>query len=451
MVFYIGIFVLVFSVGILRVQFEMGKTDPLSDFNSKEVLVSSVVSSETNESTFYKNFSVKVREVNGVKIESPYEVLVRTSSKDTFYIGDKIKVSGILSVPENFENESGIAFDYRGYLLQDNITFIIEKAKVEKTGYFERGLVRTLVSVKNSFLSNIDNVFNFPESALLSGLLVGTKQALGDSYLEMFRRAGVSHIIVLSGFNIAIVALMIMAITSPLPRVFRFVCSIIAIVMFGIMVGGDATVVRATIMVLIALFGKFIGRTYNALRALLIAGFIMIMFNPYILLHDVSFELSFMATLGLIIISPVIMPYFRLLPERFGIKEIIVSTIAVEILVIPLILYKMGAVSVVSLFSNLLILPVIAPTMLFGFLSGLVAYVFPSLSILVGYPAYILLKYEMFVVKIMAGFNFALYEIKELQLWFVILIYIAIGIGILYLKKVNKEREEIVFQSKKAL
>jgi len=422
----IGIFLILFSLGSFRLFYENGKDNSLSHQVSNTTRLEGVVASDVTESKYYRNFKITPSEYQNEKI------LVRTSSKVPLSLGDIVNIEGVLSIPQNFENEYGVVFDYEGYLKSQGIEFVIEKAKIEKTGKRENGLMVFLFDIKKSFISNLERVFNFPESALLSGLLVGNKESLGEENLEMFRRAGVSHIIVLSGFNIAIVAVMIMTFAYFLPHHLKFLLATTAVILFSVMVGFEATVARATIMVLIAIGGKYIGRSYDALRALFVAGFLMITINPFIVLFDVSFQLSFMATLGLILIYPVLEEYFYRMPKMFGLREIILSTIAVEILVIPFILFKMGQVSLVSILSNIMILPVIAPTMLFGFLSGISGYISDILSGITGFPAFILLSYEMFVIKIMSSLPFALFEVKNLSVFLVFIIYGAVIIFLVW-------------------
>ncbi len=433
-----ALLLIAFSVGSLRMMFVMEKVNVLDTYTGGEVTVVGVVKTEPTESNYYKNFDLKPEMVSSKVVNTDFRILVRTSKTNNITVGDRVSATAVLEVPENFENESGIEFDYVNYLRTKQVTHILHKAIVTQTGEVDQGLIRVLSGIKQKFISNIGETFSFPESALLAGLLLGSKQSLGDENLESFRRAGVSHVIVLSGFNIAIVALAIMAVTSFLPRTIGFGLATLGVVFFAMMVGGEATVVRATIMVVLALLGKFIGRQYNALRALIIAGSLMMFLNPYILLHDVSFELSFVATLALILVMPILEPLAQWIPNPMGLREIIVSTVSVELLVIPLILYRMGSVSIVSLFSNLLILPVISPTMLFGFLSASFGFVSHTLAVLFGYPAFLLLQYELWVVDMMSSFKYALLQISQVSLVVLILIYLTIGVGLYYLRKFQK-------------
>ena len=146
------------------------------------------------------------------------------------------------------------------------------------------------------------------------------------------------------------------------------------------MTGASATVVRAAIMALIAVSGKMFGRSYSAPRALLVAGFFMLIENPKILIFDPSFQLSMLATIAMIYAVPIVDRYLSrgALAKWDKFREILSATISTQIFVLPFLLYSMGNISVVSLFSNILILAFVPYTMLVGFIATTRIYEFCS-------------------------------------------------------------------------
>ena len=157
--------------------------------------------------------------------------------------GDKISVSGKLELPKNFDGDNGTEFDYISYLSKDKIHFIIYRPAIEKLGEGEGSkVVSFLYSLKNIFIKNISAVVPEPNSSLLGGLIFGAKQSLGQDLLDDFRKVGLIHIVVLSGYNITIIAVGIFYATSFLgKRNLGFIISAICIVLFAIMVGLGAT------------------------------------------------------------------------------------------------------------------------------------------------------------------------------------------------------------------
>ena len=260
--------------------------------------------------------------------------------------------------------------------------------------------------------------------------MVGAKQSLGDELQEDFRKTGIIHIVVLSGYNVTIVAEAIMRFFAFLPHMFSLSLGAISIIFFAILTGGSATIVRASMMALFVLLARATGRTQTITRALFIAGFLMLLHNPKILVFDSSFQLSFTATLALIYLAPKIEKHFHLLPTRFQLREFAVATVATQIFVLPMILYKMGTLSLVALPVNLLILVFVPITMLFGFITGMLGFVSTIISLPFAFITNALLTYQLKVVDIFASLPVAAIEINYFPIWIAVLIYIIYGIVI---------------------
>jgi len=281
-----------------------------------------------------------------------------------------------------------------------------------------------MFKIKNSFLKKIQKVIPEPQSSLLGGLLLGVKQSLGEKLQEDFRKVGLIHIVVLSGYNVTIIADFMMGLFMFLPRIFGLFLGAISIILFAIMVGGSTTIVRASIMALLVVLARATGRTSEVSRALFLAGFIMVLHNPQIVVFDPSFQLSFVATLGLIILSPKISEYFKFIPEKWYLRESAVATISTQIFVLPLLLFMMGELSIVAVFVNLLVLMFVPMTMFFGFLSGLFSFIWSGFALPFSYITYFLLSYELKVVELFAGIPFASVKISYFPIWLMFLVYV---------------------------
>lgn len=371
-------------------------------------------------------------------VQSKSLVLLVSDRFPKLKYGDKIKVSGKLQLPKNFVTETGQEFDYVSYLSKDRIHFVIYKPQIEKLGEgYGNKIFASLYTLKNNFIENIGRVVREPDSSLLAGLIFGVKQSLGQELLNDFKKVGLVHIIVLSGYNLTIVALAILYVTSYTgKRNLGFVLSAIGIVLFAIMVGLGATVVRASIMALIAILARYLGRPTDALRALFVAGFVMLLWNPLTLLRDPSFQLSFSATLGLILYSPFIYNFVSqkipIVTEKLGLREILSSTFAVQLFVLPLLTKMSGVVSVISFVVNLLVLPLVPFTMFFGFLAGLfgfIPFIGAPLSWASGVIAFVFTKIIIFVTEVGASIPFAVLQTGTLSMvgiiiWYLVYIFL---------------------------
>src|SRR6185369_13002766 len=149
------------------------------------------------------------------------------------------------------------------------------------------------------------------------------------------------------------------------------------------------------VMAIIALFAELVRRDYAVSRALLLAGAGMLIQNPMILLYDPSFQLSFLATLGLIMLSSPIEKKLGFITDKMGIRALVASTFATQIFVSPLIFYMMGQLSIIGIVVNILVLPFIPLTMLLVFLCGFFGFFSHLLSEIEGWGSHILLSYEL--------------------------------------------------------
>jgi len=371
--------------------------------------------------------------------ETGDRILVTAHRYPSFNYGDKIEVNGIIQKPEKFLTENG-EFDWPAYLLKDDIRFEMFYPELRKTGSANAGPKGYLFGIKNEMVESFSKVIPEPYASFLGGLTFGAKRGLPEELLEKFKRTGVVHIVVLSGYNITIVAEAVMRVLGFLPTLAGTAAGFLGIIAFALMTGGSATVVRASIMSALALLARATGRVYEVTIALFIAALAMIVQNPKIIRFDASFQLSFLATISLIYVAPILKPRLKFIPQTFQMRELASATISTQLFVMPMLLYKTGAVSVVSLPVNLLILALIPLTMLFGFataVSGLISYL---LSLPLGWITYAFLRYEIAVVEFFSSFDFSSVRISAFPLWAVITAYAFYAVVILLsLKKEEAE------------
>ena len=258
--------------------------------------------------------------------------------------------------------------------------------------------------------------------------------------MDEFRRAGVVHIVVLSGYNIVIIAEFLRKLVSGILARARSTfalalapaVSILGIFSFVIMTGAEATVVRASIMVFTLLLAHLVRRRYIASRALLVAGFLMLVHNPKILLCYPSFQLSFIATCGIIFITPIIEKYLSKVTTMLGLRTIVSTTLATQIAVLPLLMYSMGDVSLVALPANILILFFIPYTMFFGFVATLLAYISYVVALPFALISHTLLLWILGVSSVLGNLPFASMQIPAFSPILLLLMYV---VGIIFVKR----------------
>lgn len=436
-IFFTAIFALSFALGIFR--YEIADSKPLDnnlENNIGEKVVLDGVISDEPKTKSNQVLTVDFRYL--ISSSSTLAVygrgIVSTDVYPQFQYGDLIKISGKLEKPENFNN----SFDYVSYLGKDNIFYKIDFAKTEFISGGHGNVVKNILfKIKNAFIGNLNQTISEPESSLLSGILLGAKSSIDDETAESFRISGLSHVVALSGYNITIVADAIMRTLSFLPNIFGFIGGIIGIILFVLMSGATSTAVRAGIMALIVILAQVTRRNYQAGRALIIAGFLMVFVNPKILVFDISFQLSFLATTAIIYVAPIIKGKFKFISEKFGLRDTISSTVSAQMLVLPLILHKIGMLSLVAIPANILILVVIPTVMFFSFITGILGFIWIPLSLLFAWISWFLLAYIIRISNFFASLPFAYVNINWFSSSAMIFTYILIFIWLIH-EKINE-------------
>lgn len=422
--------IFIFSVAFGLVRYDIADIHKgsitMDDLTGQMILAEGIVIDEPDVRENNTNYTIKLSEVSGGFVSEKIRVVA--SSYPQFTYGDKVLISGELQKPKGFKTDAGKYFDYASFLSKDDVFYQMLFPELEFVSSGHGGFVKQhLFGFKNALLSRIQKLIPDPQVSLLGGLVVGAKHSLGKKLQEDFRATGIIHIVVLSGYNVTIVADAIVRMFSFFPRAVGMLFGASAIVLFALMTGGSATIVRASVMALLVILARATGRTYDITRALFVAGFFMILHNPKILIYDVSFQLSFLATLGLIWLAPLLDKYVSFIPTTFHLRGFATATIATQIFVLPLLLYKIGELSLVALPVNLLVLITVPATMLFGFLAGVVGFVSLLFATPFAFIAHVLLSYQLKVVELFASIPFASVQINTFPFWLMFSFYIIYG------------------------
>jgi len=434
-IIFVGVFCLAISFGMFRFHStDRGAPRVFENVLGQSLDFNGIVVDEPDQ----REKNVKLL-VNVDLQSSKSKVLLSANGYGDYKYGDEINFKGTLERPKNFITDTGKEFDYVNFLKKDGIYYVAQSYEVDiiSRGHGSK-IKRWLFAFKDKFMQRSSEAISSPESTLLGGLILGEKSAFDKVMRDSFIKTGTIHIVALSGYNVTIVAEGVMKfisyISSPRsvtmgemsPRAgnFGIGSGIFAILLFIIMTGASSTAIRAGIMSILALFARATGRTSDAGRALFLAGFLMVLWNPYLLVFDVSFQLSFIATFSVIFFAPKMEKYFFWVTEKFGLRDVVTVTVSAYIFVLPFILYKMGNLSVVALPANVLILPFIPLTMLLGFLSGIFGLIYSVFGLPFGYFAYLFLHYELAVIKFFSDLSFASFSISNFPIVLTILLYV---------------------------
>lgn len=423
--------------GAMRMQSATVASDPVIDaLVGERVAIEGVIVAEPDVREQNVRFTVRIDVVGSTTVASKLSVIVSAPLHSPGSYGDYVRVEGELRVPERFETGEGRYFDYPGFLAKDRILYQMSFARVDLIeGGGGNPLKAGAIWLKQRFLEGLTLALPEPYAGLAGGITVGDKRGLGEELAETFRIAGLTHIIVLSGYNIIVVVEAVLRSLSRAPSVVRLSVGAGIALFFAAITGFASASTRAACMAMIAIAGKATGRTYMATRALALVACTMVAWNPYVLLFDPGFQLSVIATLGLVVLSPIIEPHLSWVPVRYGVREIAAGTLATQVAVLPLLLYQTGVLSLVAIPANLLVLATLPLAMLlsataafFGLFTGILAPLF-------GFPALMILSYVTTIATLLTTIPFASIEIPAFSGGFLLGCYIVLGLFVWIQKK----------------
>ncbi|MDQ5955002.1 MAG: hypothetical protein QG621_5 [Patescibacteria group bacterium] len=427
----LAITLVAFGVGVVRTNYSLQQADAqmLPNYIGTNVALTGRVVEDPHRSDSMTRAVLDDISIDGESVSGRLLIVLPADSAVSY--NDQLFVQGKLKAPEAFETQTGHTFDYPNYLRAQGIRAHMSYAKLLDTKPSGFSMLGMLFSLKHAFEYSLDMLFPNPDNALLQGVLLGEKRGISQDITNAFIQSGLVHIVVLSGYNLSIVAEAVFRTLSFLPRAASFGVGGALMVFFALMTGAGAATVRALVMAIIALLARYLRRPHMALRALVVAASVMIVWNPLALLYDSSFILSVLATFGLITLSPWVeqllirkLPEFVLRSLGEQVRSIVATTLAVEIFVVPALLYFSGVLSLLSLPANALVLPIIPAAMLFGFLAGLLGLLHPLLGLLPAFIADVLLKWILLVAAVIASIPLSSVTLSQFSPWFLILAYI---------------------------
>jgi len=389
----------------------------VAQYNDKDpILLRGTVDDYPDARGTYTNLKVRAAQIRaaGGWREAQGHVLVRVAPFPSFSYGDRVEIRGKPETPPVFPD-----FSYKDYLSRKGIYSLVRYAHVEKLGSGGgQPIYAFLYSIRSHGEQVIARILPEPQSALLVGILLGLEAGIPRAVMDDFSATGTTHIIVISGFNITIIAGLLLALSKRLVGSKRAAYVTTAgIAGYTILVGADPAVVRAAIMGIVYVWGLQLGRQSEALTSLIFSAVVMTLLDPWTL-WDLGFQLSFLATLSLIHFTPVLQSRFesllaRIWPGRVPseamalLNDALIVTLAAQIMTTPLIVSVFGRLSLVSLLTNFLILPIQPAVMISGGVATIAGLVALPLGRLLAWFPWLTLTYTIRVVEWTARFPHA--------------------------------------------
>ena len=394
----------------------------------------------TNINTLNTDYDDKDIEIVGVvkyKIEkekyNEYIVenfIIRDYSKyRKIKVGSKIKLIGKFKDLSKMSYED---FDYGKYIKSMGYEGLIYLNRYSIQG--NNLVYEYIYNIKNYISSTIRYLYK-TNSDFINSLILGEKDNLSQDEKLMFNRTGTSHIIAISGLHTGILSGLIVFIMGNVNKIYKLIVLAIIMFIYAIMVGNSPSIIRSIMFTIVLYLSFFIDRKIDKISTLSFIGILFIINNPYII-YNISFQLSFLATLS-------ITYFYNCINNKLKIK-IISVTLSANILTIPIIYYNFKGISLLSILGNIMIVPFVGIIIYLAILSLILFKISIHISSILVYVNRFILDSIYFLLEKISNLEFAYIIVEEPKLYYVIIYYIVVFLYMIY-----KELKTIKEQSHK--
>ncbi len=455
-----GFSLLFLAAGIARfqnVEFKI-ETDPIRKYNDRPEKI--ILTGQIIDGPDIRDRSQKLK----VKIDGTESIVLVTVGRYPEYnYLDRIKISGGIKTPAVTDD-----FNYKIYLLKDGVYSVMDFPKVEVISRERRYtlfnfLYDKILFLKEKLRQSIYANFNPPQKFILEGVLLGNNKTMPQDLRDKLNGTGLRYLTAISGVHVLLLSDMMVSLLLALGlwRAQALTGSLGFVWIYVILTGLPASGIRAAVMGSIFLLAQALGRQNASSRTIVLAAALMLAQNPMLLRYDAGFQLSFLASMGIIYFKPVITNWLEplikrrldridqswrvgklrageILRERAKyILDILSVTITAQLFTIPIMIYNFGALSLIAPLANLLAVPVVYWLMMFGFLASFFGIFFNFLGWVFALPTWLLSSYFLKVMDIFYQ-PWAVAEIPELSWIWLAAYYVLLALAVWFFNKRRK-------------
>ncbi|MBQ8299012.1 MAG: DNA internalization-related competence protein ComEC/Rec2 [Clostridia bacterium] len=390
------------------------------------------------ESEFYYKYTCRAEN------KDKFILFFRKNATNVFRIGDKLSINGEFTIPDLARNKGG--FNYRRFL---NSNGIYGNIKVENNFVVLKPNKNLVYTMQNLIYDNFEKIFSKEHAGILSGMIIGETSNISDVTKDNFQKAGVTHLLAVSGSNVALVITFSSYIFSKIfGKRYSDYVSIVFVVFFVMLAGASPSVVRAGIMAILSVIANILIRKSSSITNVFSSAFLILLMNPLSILN-VGFVLSFVGTIGIITLSNFITDFLKKYIKNKILLETVSITMAAQVALIPIMLYYFNSLSLISIFSNLLIIPITSLVTILGIIIFVISIIFMPLAKLVSILIVPMLNYILVITKVCSKFDFLNLLLPTPKIWMIVAFYVLLCFEVYkfnhrndnYLEKVSFERE----------
>lgn len=413
--------------------------------NINEVQIIGRIVSNKEEKTYTNRYVFEVISINNNKKFKNTKLILYTDLKEEYKYGDVLSIKGEYKQADGQRNYKG--FNYREYLKQKNIFGILLSENIDKIE--NKKSILSLINLLNEQLCiSLDSSFSKEESGILKAMLLGNKNSIDENIQEIFQNSSLAHIIAISGLHINYIELVLRKILDTFINSKRKkdLIIIIFLIFFYIFTGGSASCIRACFMICFSIIGKIIYRKANKINSICFALLFILILNPYSI-RDIGLQLSFGGIIGLNLFKELIKIKNKTNKILNYIIENLNTSLAVQIIILPIILYHFNKLSLTFFISNILVSFLILPMLVLGYLSIMICRFNLSFFISIIYLEKILLRIFLGIANFISEIKISKIFIVTPNILVIIFYYLLVFLTAFYSYKLKNKTNKIIIIS----
>lgn len=409
----IAIFLIIISlIGCIYSKYKFNYMNDVYKENEYEMNVT-VISHENVSSSGY-SYKYLAKDENNHK----FNIYVKYKDENLFEIGYKLKIIGEFDKPDTARNTGG--FDYQKYLYSDNVYGTINCSYVE---IIDKDVNNLVYSLQNKIRNNMLKIFDKETAGILIGMLIGETNDISESTQENFKESGITHLLAVSGANVMmIISISNFLFSKLVGRKYDYIFSVSFIIFFTLIASSSASVVRASIMAITNIILNLLLKKSNPIYNLSFSVLLITIFNP-LAIENVGLVLSIFGTLGIILLSKDLNTILGKLVQNKLLKETASVTLSAQIFLLPIMAYYFNNVSLVSLISNLITVPISESLSVISLCSFITSLISIKIAKILTFVPKVIVKYVLFMSKTCADLDFLNFTVETPKLWMILIFY----------------------------
>ncbi|MBL7124270.1 MAG: ComEC/Rec2 family competence protein [Actinobacteria bacterium] len=377
------------------------------------------------------------------------DVRLRKNSLCSLKRDDFIRIIGSLEKRKSDNNIDINSYDFKNKDYSEIIYFLADE---EVNKIVSCGFKYHIFSLRQKVVNCLENIYYrnlcYENACIAEAVILGNRNNVPGYLLDNFKKSGVFHVLAISGLHISIFMYFFVFLMKKINFSHVFIGFIILfLILYNLIVGQRASMLRATIMIVFVIFANELKREYSSQIILYNTYIIMMLFNPAFLI-DIGFWLSFCSIAAIVFINPILLQFFKEIIPNFKWKSnyilrILMITFSINIAIFPMLAYFFGEVSQVSLFSNIVIIPVFYLALLILVMSSILGLIWPPIGGFFIKPSSIILSCILKMVEFFGKLSFSILRLEYFPLKYVLIYYLVLIIFLAVIVKYTDYRHNI--------